>query len=68
MAYLWYLRGKFVSGTCLPIICRVAVAGCCFFGLRCAVKWGLYVDHSSSTVGYMCDVGGIFVQGHMSVM
>ena len=27
-----------------------------------------YVDYSSSAVEHMCDVAGIFVQGHMQIM
>ena len=34
----------------------------------CTVMWGPYGDYSKSAVGYICNVAGIFVQGHLPVM
>ena len=39
----------------------MVIKSCSFFGLVCAVMWGLYVDHNSSVVGQMFAVGDIFV-------
>ena len=55
------LRCIFVYGTYLAIMYGVAVVNSWFFGLVHAVMWGLCVDHSSSAVGHMCDVAGIFI-------
>ena len=30
--------------------------------------WGLYLDHSSSSMGHTCMIWEAFVQGHMPVM
>ena len=32
------------------------------------VIWALYVDYSRSAVKHMCNVAGIFLQGHIPVM
>ena len=55
VAYIWHLRGIFVSGTYLAIMCggssyRLLI----LFGLVYSVMWGIYVDHSRNTVGHTC--------------
>ena len=30
--------------------------------------WGLHVYHNNSAMGHICNVAGIFVQGHMPIM
>ena len=41
----------------------------CFFGLECAVMWGLYGDYSSSVVGYTCTMWEVyFIKGHMPIL
>ena len=62
--HIWHSSGIFVSATCM--VKKGAV--CYAFWLECPVMWGLHVDHCSSAVEHVCDVGDIFVQGYMSII
>ena len=67
LIWMWHLKGIFVSGTFVAIMCGVVITDCGFLGFVCTLMCGLHTNYSSA-VGHMCDVGGTFVQGHISIM
>ena len=56
--YFWQIFGNNVWSHCRLLV----------FGFVFTVMWAVYVDHCSSAVGYMCDVGGMFVQRHLPII
>ena len=60
--------GKFVCGINIEIAWKLKLQCVVLFGLVCPLMWDLYRPQQYYSGTYICDVGGIFVQGHMLIM